>query len=70
MFTYKTPITSSQGLLENDQSGNFKIIFEIKYKKKTNDEFVIQKQKKIIINTTINKDCLLSKKIDEQFANN
>lgn len=69
MYVYKIPKTFLQRLLINDQSGNFKIIIAIKYTKKQNDDIEIQKQKKIIINTTVNKARLLSKKIDEQFVN-
>ena len=60
MFVYQTPKDAFQRLLINDQSGNFKIIIEIKYTKK----------QQIIINTTVNKARVISKKIDGQFANN
>ena len=70
MFVYQTPKTSFQRLLIHDQSGNFKIIVEIKYNKRQNDEIIIEKQKQIIINTTVNKARVISKIIDSQFLNN
>ncbi|KAK8876614.1 hypothetical protein M9Y10_006832 [Tritrichomonas musculus] len=70
MFVYQTPKDAFQRLLINDQSGNFKIIIEIKYTKKQSIDIEIQKQKQIIINTTVNKARVISKKIDGQFANN
>lgn len=70
MFVYQTPKTSFQRLLINDQSGQFRIVIEIKYTNKQKDDIQIEKQKQIIINTTVNKARIISKIIDEQFSNN
>lgn len=70
MFSYQAPKSAFQRLLVNDRSGNFKIIIELNYTEKQNDDIEIQKQKRITINTTVNKARIISKAIDEQFSDN
>lgn len=70
MFSYQAPIESLKRILVNDKSGDFKIIVKIQYNKRLNDDFSIQKNSKIIINTTVNKARILSKIIDDKYSNN
>ena len=69
MLVYKTPIDNLQRLLKNENN-NFKIIINIKENEKLNDDFQIQDEKQITINTTINKARVLSKVINEEYINN
>ena len=70
MFVYQTPISYFHRLLQNDKSGIFKIIINISSKEKINEELLIQKENKIIINTTVNKARVISKIITEEYINN
>ena len=70
MFVYQIPISYYQRLLQNDKSGNFKIIFNLKSNEKINEGVSIQKENKIIIDTTINKARVLSKIINEEYIKN
>lgn len=67
MLAYQTPISSLNRLLSNDKSTDFKIILEIKYSKEQND-ILIQKQKRIIFQTTINKARVVSKVNNEHYT--
>ena len=67
MLSYQ--ISSLKRLLSYDKSHEFKIIFQIKYSKETNDDVVIQKEKRIIFTTTINQARVLSKVIDDKYRN-
>ena len=67
MFTYQTPRSALQRLLINDQSGQFRIVIEIKYTNKQKDDIQIKKQKQIIINTTVNKARIISKVINDKY---
>lgn len=67
MLSYQ--ISSLKRLLSYDKSHEFKIIFQIKYSKETNDDAVIQKEKRIIFTTTINQARVLSKVIDDKYRN-
>ena len=71
MYVREITKSSYQRLLYNDNSGKFKIIIQAKYNKITDDNFGIQeeKQKQIIMNTTVNKARILSRLINEQYKN-
>ena len=65
MFVHKIQKSSYQRLLGNDISGALKIIIQVHYSEKTQDNLEIQKQKQIIINTTVNKARVISRLINE-----
>ncbi|KAK8840421.1 hypothetical protein M9Y10_030625 [Tritrichomonas musculus] len=70
MFVHKIQKSSYQRLLVNDISGAFKIIIQVHYSEKTQDNLEIQKQKQIIINTTVNKARVISRLINEEYLKN
>lgn len=70
MLVYQIPYTSFQRLFLNDTSGNFKIIVEMRYNKKQDDNIAIEETNKIVVNTTVNKARIISKVIDEKYKNN
>ncbi len=66
MFVYQTPVSSLNRILSNDESGDFKIIIQIKYSKEENG-ITIQKQKQIIFKTTVNNARIISKVINDKY---
>ena len=57
-------------MILNDLSGSFEIIIKVCYTKKINANIEIQKQKQIVINTTVNKARLISRSINDEYKKN
>ena len=66
MFVYQASSNEMQQIMQNDSSPNFRIIFNIE-RKILNGDFEIKKRKQIVINTTIKRARVVSKKIDDGY---
>lgn len=66
MFVYQTTPNKMQRILQYDSSANFKIIFNIE-RTILNDDYKIEERQQIVINTTVNKARVVSKKINDGY---